>query len=417
MVFLFLSLCFSILRFLKRWMHGIQSYHAFSSCIPFSIRFVGMGSVPFLLGSRPLKRPMSLRQSSSLLSNSVSIRTTIFFVSSMSLYIDMKMILPWKCLGSHFDSFIIFWISSRIPNVVSPGKISTRAPSAPRRFDPNLCVSQNQLILLAHPWTGSVLIPPRHSTGSEKTLVMAVANGTALSVNREVSLHIGCCKYSWWSQIFCVSFTRMNCILKSDRHKYTPYRCVHIEVFHLIRQTSTISLSHNREEFVQVQHGICVVAFGSRISRFSWSDQFPRTYWIFKKIQVFLVFFCRDKFPCTYVQNCNFLPSLRTRRCILIVYSHVKFPCTWTICSTGCFEYPRAFRRNQTTCRDKWDQARRKLWFCHDPVVSFLFLHPFRLMSARSVCAVSRSVIRSVLRSQPIPQPTRWISRLPQATC
>ena len=251
----------------------------------------------------------------------------------------------------------------------------------------------------------------------QKRRWLSVANGTALSVNREVSLHIGCCKYSWWSQIFCVSFTRMNCILKSDRHKYTPYRCVHIEVFHLIRQTSTISLSHNREEFVQVQHGICVVAFGSRISRFSWSDQFPRTYWIFKKIQVFLVFFCRDKFPCTNVQNCNFLPSLRTRRCILIVYSHVKFPCTWTICSTGCFEYPRAFRRNQTTCRDKWDQARRKLWFCHDPVVSFLFLHPFRLMSARSVCAVSRSVIRSVLRSQPIPQPTRWISRLPQATC
>ena len=35
----------------------------------------------------------------------------------------------------------------------------------------------------------------------------------------------------------------------------------------------------------------------------------------------------------------------------------------------------------------------------------------------RSVCAVSRPVIRSVLRSQPIPQPTRSMSRLPQARC
>ena len=34
----------------------------------------------------------------------------------------------------------------------------------------------------------------------------------------------------------------------------------------------------------------------------------------------------------------------------------------------------------------------------------------------RPVCAVSRPVIRCVFRSQPIPQPTRWMSRLPQAT-
>ena len=39
------------------------------------------------------------------------------------------------------------------------------------------------------------------------------------------------------------------------------------------------------------------------------------------------------------------------------------------------------------------------------------------LMSMRSVCAVSRPVIRNVLRSQPVQQSTRWMSRLPQATC
>ena len=44
------------------------------------------------------------------------------FVQSMSLYIDMKMIHPFNCSGSHFDSAFIFRISSRIPNVVNPGK-------------------------------------------------------------------------------------------------------------------------------------------------------------------------------------------------------------------------------------------------------------------------------------------------------
>ena len=60
------------------------------------------------------------------------------FPQSMSLYIDMKMILPLHGFGSHFDSAIIFWISSRIPNVVNPGKMSTRIPFVPRRSDPDL---------------------------------------------------------------------------------------------------------------------------------------------------------------------------------------------------------------------------------------------------------------------------------------
>ena len=45
---------------------------------------------------------------------------------------------------------------------------------------------------------------------------------------------------------------------------------------------------------------------------------------------------------------------------------------------------PRAFRRTRTvhsrrTCRDSEGQVhRRRLWLCHDPVLSFLFLHLFR---------------------------------------
>ena len=42
---------------------------------------------------------------------------------TMSLYIDMKMILPMNCSGSHLNSAIMFWISSRIPNVMNPGTI------------------------------------------------------------------------------------------------------------------------------------------------------------------------------------------------------------------------------------------------------------------------------------------------------
>ena len=42
---------------------------------------------------------------------------------TMSLYTDMKMIRFVNCSGSHCISFITFWISARICNVVDPGKI------------------------------------------------------------------------------------------------------------------------------------------------------------------------------------------------------------------------------------------------------------------------------------------------------
>ena len=119
---------------------GKVEHDTFNSFIPFSIRLVDMGSVPFLLGSRPQKRPMSLREFSSVLSDSESIRNTIFFprlVQAMPLYIDMKMILPLNCSGSPFDLVIIFWILSRIHNIVNPGNFvhsnSTGSPVDPIR--------------------------------------------------------------------------------------------------------------------------------------------------------------------------------------------------------------------------------------------------------------------------------------------
>ena len=103
-----------------------------------------------------------------------------------------------------------------------------------------------------------------------------------------------------------------------------------IQAFHFISRTETISLSHDRENLLHARHAVFrfleivwpnfVFAFGFWVS---WSDEFLRTYWIFRD----LVFFCRDESPRTYI---------------------------------------------------KWDQVHRRLWLCHDPFFSFLFLHPFR---------------------------------------
>ena len=46
------------------------------------------------------------------------------------------------------------------------------------------------------------------------------------------------------SQILRVIFPKMNCSLKSDRQKCTPYVCVHIEVFHSISRI-----------YVRLRHG------------------------------------------------------------------------------------------------------------------------------------------------------------------
>ena len=49
----------------------------------------------------------------------------------------------------------------------------------------------------------------------------------------------------------------------------------------------------------------------------------------------------------------------------------------------GALSIPGTFRRSRTlcnrrTCRDSEGQVHRRLWLCHDPLFSFLFLHHFR---------------------------------------
>ena len=156
-------------RFRLSWASRLQQFS------PFSIRFVDMDSVPFLFWSKPEKRPTSWRESSSRIRNikkSQYICSVSLFSYSMSLYIDLKTILPWKCSGWHCISVIIFWISARIPNVVNPVEIfhSNSIGSTSIRFHSlNWCDSMNKLILSFHALTGSELMPPSHSTESEKT--------------------------------------------------------------------------------------------------------------------------------------------------------------------------------------------------------------------------------------------------------
>ena len=141
----------------------------------------------------------------------------------------------------------------------------------------------------------------------------AVANWTALSVSRAVSLHMGCCQsivvnpvISAWSVInlsvtwnnclknlldwflvdrkfSCEGFSQMNCSLKSDRQKYTTNIAAFTSrFFHWISRTETISLSHVRHVifwYLEIVWPNFVTAFGFWVS---WSDEIPRTYWIFK---------------------------------------------------------------------------------------------------------------------------------------
>ena len=59
-------------------------------------------------------------------------------------------------------------------------------------------------------------------------------------------------------------------------------------------------------------------------------------------------FFSAAASPSTLIQRCIFVPHVRTRFCVLIVFSRCKSPCTLPIRMTACLEYLRTFRRNRT---------------------------------------------------------------------
>ena len=118
----------------------------------------------------------SSRESSSTLSNSVSIRNTMFFVSSFS---PIHVIVHWHEDDHSFELlWFTLWFSHHLmnlvenSNVVNPWKFchsnSVGSPSV-RSKSLRQRVSKNHLILFSQALTGSVLIPPRQSTESEKT--------------------------------------------------------------------------------------------------------------------------------------------------------------------------------------------------------------------------------------------------------
>ena len=177
------------------------------------------------------------------------------------------------------------------------------------------------------------LLPINHSKSSNFGLV----SDQSLSHLKQVSqrclgLFLG------WSQILCAVYTKINCHVFTSRFfiwsiegsdkiwphnlhistKYVP----HMEkVFSIMRQIYGLS---PMPEFPEATSFLVLVE-SSRKFRCSWSSSVATSF---------------------LVPNCIFLPSLKTRPSVLIVFSCVRFPCTWPICSTRCFEYPRAFRRN-----------------------------------------------------------------------
>ena len=129
---------------------------------------------------------------------------------------------------------------------------------------------------------------------SEKTQVFAVANWSDLSVSKIVLCHICCCQsitrilvisvWSWSiSQLLETTFSmiswvdsgrtqilgiipKMNCSLKGAGRKYSHCNRTHIEKFHFVSRTETISPSHVRENLLKMRD------VGSRYMEIVWTN-------------------------------------------------------------------------------------------------------------------------------------------------
>ena len=154
----------------------------------------------------------------------------IFFVLlpiRMSLYIDMKKIRAVNCSSSPCILSIIFWISARTCNVVSPLNMfhsnSVGSPSI-RSSSPYWGVSVNHSIFFFHaPMdSGYWCILPRHNTESGNTKTFAVDNWTALSVNKVVLCQEYVCTnqflifLEFLSELWFTSVTRRRIALSFD---------------------------------------------------------------------------------------------------------------------------------------------------------------------------------------------------------
>ena len=102
--------------------------------------FLCVGSVPFLFWSRGLERPMTARESVSIIRNCLRIVFTSFFVSFCSpIQCRWTLTWRWSCLWSakvYTVSLSLDSESSRGgPASWCLGAFPTRTPSACRRFD------------------------------------------------------------------------------------------------------------------------------------------------------------------------------------------------------------------------------------------------------------------------------------------
>ena len=183
-------------------------------------------------------------------------------------------------------------------------------------------------------------------------------------------------------------FAKMNCCIQRNRHKKSPYQRIRIEVVHVVSWFATNFLSQVRVHFLKMWN------IGNRYLDIVWplwvdvddvctfSCRFHRTRW---KVQV-LVRFCSSRSLQAYVRFYIWLPHLRTRRCVILIWIFSsRLPCTsfQTQALTGCSEYRRAVRRPRTlhrwrACYSLRNQVHHRSWLCHNYFFSCSFLCPFR---------------------------------------
>ena len=80
------------------------NHHNISDIIPFSIWFVYVSFVRLLFWSQSKKRPMSLRELSSILWNHIRIRNTVFLASTVDVSVSGRFEFPPYSLGLHGNS-------------------------------------------------------------------------------------------------------------------------------------------------------------------------------------------------------------------------------------------------------------------------------------------------------------------------
>ena len=171
--FLYFSIVLGPVHWLhERWCDDFHRSHSPPSLIV-SVAFHFISELGPRTDQRPKANLLASRPTSSAFAE--HIRSLSLSPQSMSLYIDMKIILPGKYSGSQTKVFSNFWISRRICNVVYPGNIihsnSTGSPSIPSNS--LYCfVLLNHCSLPSHSWLldyANSFSFPTHKTESGNT--------------------------------------------------------------------------------------------------------------------------------------------------------------------------------------------------------------------------------------------------------